>query len=181
MGYTPLCKLTSPSPVVYFLDICITFGHSRVHSSERHAATHVVWRGSAMGGISGDGWYIFLTAYLCVCAMAPPLREIQLELEISGQCWLPAHSHRPGSVSSTSGSVWAQEEKVRRKQTAEGLESRDRHGNGLRKKVHEAQPWICHWRANPSFYTDNQMRCINWGERGCYSPLQLRDIVIFKR
>lgn len=81
----------------------------------QHVATHVVWQGSAMGGISGDGWCIFLTAYLCVWVMAPPLREIQLELEISGQCWLPAHSHRPGSVSSTSGSVWAQEEKVRRK------------------------------------------------------------------
>lgn len=24
------------------------------------------------GGISGDGWYIFLTAYLCVWVMAPP-------------------------------------------------------------------------------------------------------------
>lgn len=127
-----------PSSVVCFSVNCITFGHSKVHSSERRAATHVVWRGSAMGGISRDGWCIFLTAYLCVWVMAPPLREIQLELEISGQCWLPAHSHRPGSVSSTSGSVWAQEEKVRRKQTAEGLESWDRHGNGLRKKVHEA-------------------------------------------
>lgn len=39
----------------------------------------------------------------------PRLREIQLELENSGHCWLLAHSHRPSSVSSTSGSVWTEE------------------------------------------------------------------------
>lgn len=141
MAFNPLHKfINSPHSLQLFffkmyliyLVNCITFGHSRVHSSEQHVATHVVWWGSAIEGISGDGWCIFLTAYLCVWVIAPPLREIQLELEISGQCWLPAHSHRPGSVSSTSGSVWAQEEKVRRKQTAEDLESWDRHGNGLR-------------------------------------------------
>lgn len=145
--------VTAPRCCPVFFFFCHTASPLvRVHSSERHAATHVAWRGSATGGISGDGWYIFLTAYLSVWVMAPPLREIQLELEISGQCWLPAHSHRPGSVSSTSGSVWAQEEKVRRKQTAEGLESWDRHGNGLSEKVHTAAV-----NFPPSLYADIQM------------------------
>lgn len=48
------------------------FGHSRGHSTWRHVATHVVWWGTAIWGISGDGWFIFLTAYLSVWVMTPP-------------------------------------------------------------------------------------------------------------
>ena len=36
---------------------------------------------------------------------SPTSSEIQLELEMAGHCWLPARPHRPGFVSSTSGSV----------------------------------------------------------------------------
>lgn len=86
--------------------------------TERDVATHVVWWRNAVGGISGDGCCIFLTALpLCMgnCFPPTPLCEIQLELEISGQCWLPAHSHKPGSIGSISGASEQQEEKVRRR------------------------------------------------------------------
>lgn len=128
---------------------CIMFGHSRVHSTWRHVATHVVWWGTAIWGISGDGWFIFLTAYLSVWVMTPPLREIQLELEISGQCWLPAHSHRPGSVSSTSGSVWGGESE--KETNSRGLRKLRQAWEWFEWKRCMRQPWICRWRANASF------------------------------
>lgn len=58
------------SLVVYFIFFyCITFGYS----SERHVATHVVSRGSATGGFSGDGCYIFSHCLpLCMGNCSPP-------------------------------------------------------------------------------------------------------------
>lgn len=51
------------------------------------------------------------------------------------------------------------------------------------KKRCMRQSWICHWCANPSLHTDNQMHCINmtWGEKGVFSPLQPRDITVFQQ
>lgn len=149
----------------------VTFRQGRVHSSERHVATCQVWWGSAIKGILGDGWCIFLIAYLHVWVMPPPLREIQLELEISSQCWLSAHSHRPGSVSSTSESVWAQEEKVRGKQTAEGLESWDSHRNGVRETVRENSQAVCKffdlcWWFNAKCNYDIRQRRFSFLPRG---------------